>query len=212
MARLERFVRSAESCETLTSRILTMRHAPRLATQAGGISHQSKSPTIAKGAAGPNLLTDDNLFSPVRKNSLFLYLFYEKPDTLPNGREIISHPFTILKARKMQEKYKYGLWGAAAGAIALAIVGFTWGGWVTGNTAKMQADAAGWTALLPVCADAILADPAAVAALKTKRTTDYDDVVRDHLKVIAGRADMSFTFRRDCGKVIEARMTHALAK
>ena len=25
------------------------------------------------------------------------------------------------------------LWGAVAGAIALAIVGFSWGGWVTGG-------------------------------------------------------------------------------
>ena len=150
-------------------------------------------------------------FSP-KKNSPFPYLFDEKSYTVPNGWEIISRPFTILKARKMQEKYKYGLWGAAAGAIALAIVGFTWGGWVTGSTAKLQADAAGWTALLPVCADAILANPAALAELKTKRTTDYDDVVRDHLKLIAGRADMSFAFRRDCGKTIEARMQSAAVK
>ena len=53
----------------------------------------------------------------------------------------------------MQEKYRYGLWGAVAGAIALAIVGFTWGGWVSAGTAKAQADAAGWTALLPICAE-----------------------------------------------------------
>jgi len=112
----------------------------------------------------------------------------------------------------MQEKWTYSLWGAAGGAVALAIVGFSWGGWVSGGTARMQADAAVWTALIPVCADAILADPAAVAALKTKRANDYDDVVRDHLKTLAGRTDMGFTFRRDCGKAIEARMTHALSK
>jgi hypothetical protein len=116
------------------------------------------------------------------------------------------------KTIKMQEKYRYGLWGAAAGAVALAVVGFTWGGWVTGSTARLQADAASWTALLPVCADAILANPAAVAELKTKRTTDYDDVVRDHLKMIAGRGDMSFAFRRDCGKTIEARLVQAAVK
>jgi hypothetical protein len=148
----------------------------------------------------------------IPKNSPFPYLFDKKSYTVPNGWEIISRPFTILKARKMQEKYKYSLWGAAAGAITLALVGFTWGGWVTGSTAKLQADAAGWTALLPVCADAILANPAALAELKTKRTTDYDDVVRDHLKLIAGRADLSFAFRRDCGKTIEARMQSAAVK
>jgi len=112
----------------------------------------------------------------------------------------------------MQEKYTYGLWGAAGGAVALAIVGFSWGGWVTGATAKTQADAAAWTALLPVCADAVLADPAAVAELKTKRASDYDDVVRDHLKTIATRTDMTYNFRRECGKVIAGRMTQAVAK
>ena len=128
---------------------------------------------------------------------------------------MVGKLFSLLrksKDEKMQEKYRYGLWGAAAGAVALAVVGFSWGGWVTGSTARLQADAAGWSALLPVCADAILANPAAVAELKTKRTTDYDDVVRDHLKMIAGRGDMSFAFRRDCGKTIEARLVQATVK
>lgn len=112
----------------------------------------------------------------------------------------------------MQEKYTYGLWGAAVGAAALAILGFTWGDWHTSRAAAQQADAAAWSALLPVCADAILADPAAVAALAQKKPRDYDDVVKDHLKSIAGRTDFNYTFRRDCGKAIEARMTHAVAK
>jgi alpha/beta superfamily hydrolase len=112
----------------------------------------------------------------------------------------------------MQDIYRHGLWGAAAGAVALAVVGFSWGGWVTGSTARAQADAAVWSALLPVCADAILADPVAVAELKTKRVSDYDDVVRDHLKTIANRTDMNFAFRRDCGQAIAARMTNAAAK
>ena len=55
----------------------------------------------------------------------------------------------------MQEKYTYGLWGAAAGAVALAIVGFSWGGWVTGNTAQQlarkEANAAVVKVLTPFC-------------------------------------------------------------
>jgi hypothetical protein len=35
---------------------------------------------------------------------------------------------------------KPALWGAAGGAVALAILGFTWGGWVTGSTATTMAD------------------------------------------------------------------------
>jgi hypothetical protein len=48
-------------------------------------------------------------------------------------------------------------WGAIGGAIAVAIIGFTWGGWVTGGTAetmaKERADAAVVKALTPICVD-----------------------------------------------------------
>jgi alpha/beta superfamily hydrolase len=50
-----------------------------------------------------------------------------------------------------------GLWGAAAGAIALAIVGFNWGGWVTGGSAetlaKNRAATAVVAALTPICVE-----------------------------------------------------------
>ena len=35
---------------------------------------------------------------------------------------------------------KPGLMGAAVGAIALAVVGFSWGGWVTSSSAAEMAD------------------------------------------------------------------------
>lgn len=47
------------------------------------------------------------------------------------------------------------LWGAAVGAIALAIVGFNLGGWVTGAKAETlasgRAEAAVVSALAPIC-------------------------------------------------------------
>ncbi|HEY7747074.1 MAG TPA: hypothetical protein VH933_00135 [Aestuariivirgaceae bacterium] len=39
----------------------------------------------------------------------------------------------------MSESVKPALWGAAGGAIALAIVGFGWGGWVTNSSATVLA-------------------------------------------------------------------------
>ena len=49
------------------------------------------------------------------------------------------------------------LWGAVAGAIGLAIVGFSWGGWVTGGTAetlaKNSAATAVVAALTPICVE-----------------------------------------------------------
>jgi hypothetical protein len=47
--------------------------------------------------------------------------------------------------------------GAVVGAIACAILGFTWGGWVTGSTARkdavMAAHEATVAALAPFCAE-----------------------------------------------------------
>jgi dienelactone hydrolase len=111
----------------------------------------------------------------------------------------------------MQEKYTYGLWGAAAGAAALAIVGFSWGGWYTAGGAAKQAEAAVATAMLPGCAREVMADPAAAAELKVKRALDYDDVVRDYRKR-GNLADRGYLFNRDCGKAIEALMPKTATK
>jgi hypothetical protein len=49
------------------------------------------------------------------------------------------------------------LWGAAAGAVALAIVGFGWAGWTTASKAESlaltRADDAVVLALAPVCVE-----------------------------------------------------------
>ena len=66
---------------------------------------------------------------------------------------------------------KPAFWGAVAGAIAMAVVGFNWGGWVTGGTAETnasrRADEAVVTALAPACLERF--DRAADAA--TTRAT-----------------------------------------
>jgi hypothetical protein len=58
---------------------------------------------------------------------------------------------------KIPVETKPALWGVASGAVALAIVGFTWGGWVTGGKAEtdatQRANAAVVVALAPVCVE-----------------------------------------------------------
>lgn len=66
---------------------------------------------------------------------------------------------------------KPGLMGVGVGAIALAVIGFNWGGWVTGGAAKdmatKAANAAVASALIPYCVDrAGAADATAMTALK----------------------------------------------
>ena len=73
----------------------------------------------------------------------------------------------------MEETWTYSLWGAAAGAAALAIVGFTWGGWVTGGQAEAmtlkRTEAAVVAVLTPICIERFQGNanaPANLVALK----------------------------------------------
>jgi alpha/beta superfamily hydrolase len=56
-----------------------------------------------------------------------------------------------------QSQLKPALWGAVGGAIALAVIGFSWGGWVTGSKAdalaRQQVQAALIEVLTPICVD-----------------------------------------------------------
>ena len=88
--------------------------------------------------------------------------------SLVNGRTLLgikgaNPPFLTSKVKvmeisqEMKAAIKPALWGAAAGAIALAVVGFNWGGWVTGGTAerlaKSHAENAVVAVLTPICVD-----------------------------------------------------------
>ncbi|MBI5255479.1 MAG: hypothetical protein HY855_03190 [Burkholderiales bacterium] len=79
---------------------------------------------------------------------------------------------------------KPALWGMAGGALALALVGFTWGGWTTNakaeTAAQMRVSAAVVSALAPVCADKFqrASDaPAKLAALKATESWSQGDFV-----------------------------------
>ena len=90
------------------------------------------------------------------------------------------------------EWLKPGLQGAAVGAAALAIVGFSWGGWVTGGTAEKlagkEARMAVVAALVPICLDQSNQDPKVVETLaQLKDTSSYQ---RSDLLMDAGWATM----------------------
>jgi len=63
----------------------------------------------------------------------------------------------------MKEKIQIGLVSAIAGAIALAIIGFSWGGWVTAGTAQEMAEEKAENAvidrLVPICVAQYKEDP-----------------------------------------------------
>ena len=93
---------------------------------------------------------------------------------------------------KTPEGLKPGLYGAAAGAVALAIIGFSWGGWVTGGTAKqMAADQARLevvAALVPICVEQSKQDPQVVETLAQLK--DASSYQRSDMLMKAGWATM----------------------
>jgi hypothetical protein len=71
--------------------------------------------------------------------------------------------FTIGHIMQMPEWIKPALIGAGVGAAALALVGFSWGGWMTGGSAESlastRATAAVAVALTPYCVLKSKSDP-----------------------------------------------------
>jgi hypothetical protein len=73
--------------------------------------------------------------------------------------EIIMSSFDV----NIPEWLKPALYGAAAGAAVLAIVGFSWGGWLSENSARQmafdQARLQVVAALVPICVEQSKLDP-----------------------------------------------------
>jgi hypothetical protein len=97
-----------------------------------------------------------------------------------------GHLPSVLKdtVMKTPEWLRPGLYGAACGAIALGVVGFTWGGWVTGSTAQKMATEQATkdvvTALTAICLDQAKRDPQLIertAAIKAGSTWNRGDMV-----------------------------------
>jgi hypothetical protein len=94
---------------------------------------------------------------------------------------------------------KPALWGAAGGAAAMAIVGFNWGGWVSGSTAEKtaqtRADDAVTAALAPLCAERFQTagegQANLVALKKTEAWSQGDFVEKGGWATLAGSREPS---------------------
>jgi hypothetical protein len=85
----------------------------------------------------------------------------------------------------MEEKWTYSLWGAATGAVALAVVGFLLGGWVTGGNAEALAQkrsqAAVVAVLTPICMEKFRANANASARLIELKNISSSWMRRDYI-------------------------------
>ena len=90
------------------------------------------------------------------------------------------------------EWLKPALYGAAGGAIALAAVGFSWGGWVTGGAAEKMASEQERlevvAALVPICLEQSRLDPQVLPTLALLK--DASSYKRRDMLMTAGWATM----------------------
>jgi hypothetical protein len=112
---------------------------------------------------------------------------------------------------------KPAIWGAVGGAIAAMIIGFAWGGWVTGGTSEKNAGAAAQTAVVqafvPLCVAKAEQQPEELILLK-KESSSYS---RKDIVVKAGWvSNVAEKYRRDvadaCASAIVEAMDAAAAK
>jgi hypothetical protein len=67
---------------------------------------------------------------------------------------------------------KHGGWGIAIGAVIAMVIGFTWGGWVTGSTSKERSAEAVLASRAAICVAQFMKAPNHEAQLKAFKETD----------------------------------------
>jgi dienelactone hydrolase len=83
------------------------------------------------------------------------------------------------------EWLKPAIYGTLIGAISIIIIGFTWGGWVTGETADQRSSARARidvvASMVPVCLEIARIDPKRMDKLATIRAASTIYLQRDAL-------------------------------
>jgi hypothetical protein len=119
---------------------------------------------------------------------------------------------------KLPSQVAPALWGAAGGALGLAILGFTWFGWVGPGTAETRAQARAETALVaaltPICLEQFRASPDAAAQFEALEKIQYSwekgpFVEKAGWATFAGTSKPNSDVARACAESIEK---HGLPK
>lgn len=102
------------------------------------------------------------------------------------------------------------LWSAAGGAVACAVVGFTWGGWVTGGSAEKAQIAAAHdavvVALAPICVERFRGQSdAAVKIAELTKASSWDRgnvVAKSGYATMPGSKNADSDVARACGEIL----------
>lgn len=104
-------------------------------------------------------------------------------------------------------KVKYGVWGLIAGAVAAMIVGFAWGGWVTGAAAKGKSDEAVLASRAAICVAQFMNAPNHAQKLRAFEETESwkrsELIEEGGWDKMPGQGEASFAVAEACAKGIE---------
>lgn len=104
------------------------------------------------------------------------------------------------------------LQGIAFGAIATMTIGFIWGGWVTGGTARSMSaiaeNSGRMSVLVPMCVTQFTAADGAIAKFKAASSYSKDNVIGEFVKTVASTS-MDYSLARACVAGVEAELSKA---
>jgi hypothetical protein len=107
------------------------------------------------------------------------------------------------------------LQGIAFGAVATMTIGFIWGGWVTGESAriiKATAENSGrMSVLVPLCVAQFAAADGAIARFKTGSVYSRENLVSEVVKSVAS-TNMDYALAKACVSGIDLELTKAATK
>jgi alpha/beta superfamily hydrolase len=115
-------------------------------------------------------------------------------------------------AMQLPTNTKPMVWGAVVGAVACAIVGFSWGGWVTGASAREHAATvsrdAVVIALAPICAERFRTQgdaPAQIAALAKASSWERGNLIeKSGYALMPGSKTTDSDVARACAEMLTA--------
>ncbi len=107
------------------------------------------------------------------------------------------------------------IWGAVGGAVICAVLGFTWGGWTTGSTARKDQAAAAQSAtvaaLAPICAERFRAQadgPAKIADLTKASAWERGNVIeKSGFALMPGSKTADSDVARACAEILATPTT-----
>jgi len=107
------------------------------------------------------------------------------------------------------------LQGIALGAVATVAIGFIWGGWVTGETARIMSTAAEtsgrMSVLVPLYVAQFTAADGALANFKAASSYSKENVVTEFVKNVASTS-MDYSFAKACAAGIKTELAKTATK